>query len=46
MNVGKVVVESIEESYPFISEIDYLLPTWKINEALGSEPNVGMVSPN
>lgn len=28
---GKAVVESVEESYSFISETGYLIPTWKIN---------------
>lgn len=28
---GKAVVESVEESYSFISETGYLIPTWMIN---------------
>jgi glycopeptide antibiotics resistance protein len=28
---GKAVIESVEESYSFISETGYLIPTWQIN---------------
>ena len=34
---GKALVESVEESYSFISETGYLIPTWEINGTLESE---------